>query len=188
MFFAANRLAIWRVLGQVFRKIFAEGHPMKIVANHVVTLHYTLTDDSSKVLDSSAGAEPLVYLHGHGGIIPGLEEALSGRAVGDKFQVKIPAEKAYGPKQDQMVQKVPRGQFPDPQNLAVGMAFQVDSNQGPRIFTVTGLTDDEVTVDGNHPLAGLALNFDVSIEGIRAATAEEVSHGHAHGADGHGHH
>mgnify|MGYP000606095157 CR=1 FL=1 len=160
---------------------------MKISSDKVVSMHYTLTDDKNTVLDSSSGTEPLVYLHGHGGIIPGLEEALEGKSKGEKLKVTIPAEKAYGPKRDQLLQKVPRGQFPDPEKLEVGMSFQVDSSQGPQIFTVTALTPQEVTVDGNHPLAGLTLHFEVAIEDVRAATAEELQHGHAHGPHGHGH-
>jgi FKBP-type peptidyl-prolyl cis-trans isomerase SlyD len=160
---------------------------MNIANQTVVSLHYTLTDDKGKVLDSSSGGDPLVYLHGASNIIPGLEEALTGKKTGDKLKVSVPPEKAYGQRDERMVQRIPKDQFPDPDRLKPGMQFQVNSNQGPMILTVTGVEKGEVIVDGNPELAGLTLHFDVEITDVRKATAEEIQHGHAHGPGGHHH-
>ncbi len=160
---------------------------MNISKNSVVTLNYTLTDDENEVLDSSVGAEPLVYLHGANNIIPGLEEALDGKKQGDKFKVKIPAEKAYGEHIEEMIQHIPKNQFPTDQDLQPGMKFQANSPQGPIVLTVVEVGETEILVDGNHPLAGENLNFEVEVAEIRVATAEELTHGHAHGPGGHHH-
>ncbi len=160
---------------------------MNISKDCVVSIHYTLTDDQNKTLDSSSGSDPLVYLHGSGNIIPGLEEALEGRKKGDKFKVMIPPEKAYGVRSEKMKQEVPRDQFPDPEELKVGMVFQVDSPSGPMVLNVVEIKKDSVVVDANHPLAGTTLHFDVEVEGIRNATDEEKAHGHVHGEGGHHH-
>ncbi len=160
---------------------------MNISKNCVVTLNYTLTDDENEILDTSVGAEPLVYLHGANNIIPGLEEALEGKKLGDKFKVKIPAEKAYGEHIEEMIQHIPKNQFPTDQDLQPGMKFQANSPQGPIVLTVVEVGETEILVDGNHPLAGENLNFEVEVAEIRAATAEELTHGHAHGPGGHHH-
>lgn len=159
---------------------------MNISKDSVVTLHYTLKDDKDQTLDSSQGGEPLVYLHGSRNIIPGLEEALEGKKQGDKFKVTIPSEKAYGPYQDQMVQAIPKSQFPQ-QDLQAGMRFQAHTPNGPVILTVVEVKENEVVVDGNHPLAGQNLHFDLEVAGVRQATEEELSHGHVHGPGGHNH-
>lgn len=157
---------------------------MKVADESVVSFHFTLKDDKGKVLETSEGAEPLVYLHGTGSIVPGLEEALEGRSVGDKFQVTLPPEKAYGVRNEKLVQQVPKDQFPDP-NVKPGMMFQMDSPQGPMILTVKEVSPTHVTVDANPELAGQTLNFDIEVSEVRAATKEEMEHGHAHGPGGH---
>ena len=160
---------------------------MNIANETVVSMHYTLKDDKGKVLDSSSGSDPLVYLHGASNIIPGLEEALIGKKTGDKLTVTVPPEKGYGQRDERMVQRIPKEQFPDPDRLKIGMQFQVNSNQGPMVLTVVGLEAKEVVVDGNPELAGQTLHFDVEITDVRKATSEELAHGHAHGPGGHHH-
>lgn len=161
---------------------------MTIKENSIVSFHYTLTDDSGTQIDSSAGKEPLAYLHGAGNIIPGLEKELEGKSVGDTMKVSIPAAEGYGEVQEQMIQQVPRTAFQGIEEIAVGMQFEAQTEQGTGIpVTVTAVTDETVTVDGNHPLAGKTLHFDVSIEDIREASEDELAHGHAHGSGGHEH-
>lgn len=160
---------------------------MTITDQSVVSLHYTLKDDSGAVLDSSDGNEPLTYLHGAGNIIPGLEAALAGKSKGAKFQVSIPPEQAYGERNDKLIQRVPKSQFPDPDKVQAGQRFQVNSPGGPMILTVTEVTPTEVVVDGNPELAGQTLHFDVHVTDVRTATEEEVEHGHVHGPGGHHH-
>ena len=159
---------------------------MQIANEKVVSIHYTLTNDQGDTIDSSQGQTPLVYLHGSGQIIPGLEDALLGKKTGDKLKVSIAPEQAYGERHDHLVQQVPKEQFPDT-DLQVGMQFQVETNQQPIIVTITHISDAEVTVDGNHPLAGQTLHFDVEVVELREATEQELAHGHAHGAGGHDH-
>jgi FKBP-type peptidyl-prolyl cis-trans isomerase SlyD len=156
---------------------------MQISKHKVASIHYTLTDNDGKVLDSSAGREPLVYIQGIGNLIPGMEEGLEGKSKGDKFNIKVSPEKGYGVKDEALQQSVPRSAFGD-QDVRVGMQFQ--TNQGG-IVTVTKVGLSEVTVDANHPLAGVELNFDVEVMDIRLATQEELDHGHAHGPGGHHH-
>lgn len=160
---------------------------MQIARNTVVAIDYTLKDDDGQVLDSSTGREPLSYLHGTGGIIPGLERELDGKQVGDELQVAIAPQHAYGQRNEALRQQVPREQFEGVENLSVGMQFRVDSSAGPMAITVVDVTNDVVTVDGNHPLAGVTLNFDVTVRDVREATAEELAHGHAHGDGGESH-
>lgn len=160
---------------------------MQIAKNAVVNIHYTLKNDAGAVLDSSAGGDPLAYLHGNGNLIPGLEKALEGKSAGDKLNVSIAPAEGYGTRDENLVQDVPRSAFNGVDNLAVGMQFQADSNYGPRTVVITNIKADTVTVDGNHPLADQTLNFEVEITGVRAATSEELAHGHVHGAGGHHH-
>ncbi|HIX60808.1 MAG TPA: peptidylprolyl isomerase [Candidatus Halomonas stercoripullorum] len=157
---------------------------MQIAQNSVVAFHYTLTNDAGEVLDSSEGRQPLTYLHGAGNIIPGLERQLEGRAAGDKLNVAVSPEEGYGEVQPQLVQEVPRDAFQGVDNVEPGMQFQADTQGGPLMVTVTKVENDTVTVDGNHPLAGQKLNFDVEITTVRAASEEEVQHGHVHGEGG----
>jgi len=169
---------------------------MQIAEKTVVTIHYTLTNVEGKVLDSSVGEEPLSYLHGTGMIVPGLEKALLGKNEGEQVKVTIPAAEAYGEHQDGMVQTIARSEFPDG-DIEVGMQFRAHGPHGSRILSVTAIDDKNVTVDGNHPLAGKDLNFDVKVVSVREATEEDMSeggggccggHDHGEGHDhGHGH-
>ena len=160
---------------------------MQVARDMVVTIHYTLKNDAGEVLDSSVGADPMAYLQGGGNIIPGLEEALEGKVAGDKLAVSVPAEKGYGPHEPGLVQQVPRRAFQTGTDITVGMRFTAQTEQGPRQVVVTRTAGDMVTVDGNHPLAGQALHFDVEITEVRPASAEELAHGHVHGPHGHDH-
>jgi FKBP-type peptidyl-prolyl cis-trans isomerase SlyD len=161
---------------------------MQVTQHAVVSIHYTLTDDTGKTLDSSAGGEPLAYLHGNGNLIPGLERALEGKVAGDKLSVKIAPADAYGEYDKSLVQRVPRRQLKSIPDLRVGMQLQAQSQHGAQTVTVTQLVGDMVTLDANHPLAGQNLNFAVEITEVRAATEEEIAHGHVHGPGGHHHH
>ena len=148
-------------------------------------MHYELKDAQGEVLDSSEGQEPLTYLHGAGNIIVGLEEQLLGKAVGDKVEAVVSPEKGYGQPVDALIQVVPKEAFrAEVDNVAVGMRFQAETEQGPVPVVVTAMDDANVTVDGNHPLAGKELHFNVTISEVRDASAEEIEHGHVHGAGG----
>jgi FKBP-type peptidyl-prolyl cis-trans isomerase SlyD len=136
------------------------------------------------VLDSSKGKTPLPYLHGHGGIIPGLEKELDGRSVGDEFNVKIEPKDGYGERNETLVQKVPRDQLAHIPELKAGVQLQAQTPQGQQIVMVSELSDSEATLDANHPLAGVTLHFEVKVATVRAATQEELDHGHAHGPGG----
>jgi FKBP-type peptidyl-prolyl cis-trans isomerase SlyD len=160
---------------------------MQIATDAVASIHYTLTDDAGETLDSSAGGDPLAYLHGKGNLIPGLENALLGKQVGDRLQVKVAPADGYGEYNKALLQNVPRRSFKGVGNVQVGMQFQVQSPTGPLMVTVTRIAGDMVTVDGNHPLAGKILNFDVEITDVRVASEEELEHGHVHGPGGHHH-
>jgi FKBP-type peptidyl-prolyl cis-trans isomerase SlyD len=160
---------------------------MQVADNMAVSIHYTLTNDEGEVLDSSRDDEALVYLHGEGNIISGLEQALAGKSVGDKFNVRLEPEDAYGEFMEDMVQVISSSMFDGVDKLEVGMQFQADVSHGPGIVTIVEIEGDEVTIDGNHPLAGQALTFDVEVLEIRPATEEELDHGHVHGAGGHHH-
>jgi len=153
---------------------------MSIAPDHVVSIHYTLKDDAGEVIDQSAAGEPLTYLHGHGNLIPGLERELAGKNTGDRLQVKIAPADGYGEFDRALVQKVPRRALKGIADVRVGMRLQAQTADGARPVTVT--------LDGNHPLAGKNLNFDVEVAQVRAATAAELAHGHVHGPDDHHHH
>ena len=160
---------------------------MQIENNLVVSFDYTLTDNEGQVIDTSDGREPLAYLHGKGGIIPGLERELAGKTVGDELQVSVAPADGYGERNESLKQDVPRAQFDGVEELEVGMQFRVDTEGGPMVINVMEIGDEIVTVDGNHPLAGIHLNFAVTIRDIREATSEELDHGHVHGPGGHHH-
>ena len=161
---------------------------MVIAADKVVLIHYTLTNDKGETLDSSAGGDPLAYLHGQGNIISGLERALEGRKAGDKLSVRVEPADGYGVRDDDLVQQVPRRQFGGT-SVSPGMQFHAQSPGGhQRVVTVTHIKGDMVTVDGNHPLAGEVLHFEVEVADVREATEEELEHGHVHGPGGHHHH
>ena len=159
---------------------------MTISKDSVVAFHYTVSDEDGVQLDSSAGKSPLTYLHGANNIIKGLENALEGKAEGDSLTVTIPPEDAYGEHHDALVESVPKTAFGENQ-VQVGMRFEAQTNQGPISVVVTDIAEDNVTVDGNHPLAGKELTFEVAVESVRDATAEERDHGHVHGEGGHDH-
>jgi len=161
---------------------------MQIARNAVVRIDYVLTDDQQQVIDRSEAGEPLTYLHGARNIIPGLENALEGKKAGEQLNVRIPAAEAYGERDDRLVQMVPREMFEDSQEIQIGMQFHSADEEGHvTVVTVTHATDDTITVDANHPLAGMPLTFNVTVVDVRAATPEELQHGHAHGPGGHHH-
>lgn len=161
---------------------------MHIAEQSVVSIHYTLTNGEGETLDTSDGREPLIYLHGAQNIIPGLENELTGKNVGDSFDVTIQPEEAYGTVNPELVQTVPHSAFEGVEKVEPGMQFQARGDDGEtQVITVTEVADSGVTVDGNHPLAGQVLNFSVRVEEIREATEEEIEHGHVHGPGGHHH-
>ena len=160
---------------------------MKIADNKVALIHYTLTNADQDVLDSSEGQEPLAYIHGHGHIVPGLENALDGRSKGDRFSVTVSAQEGYGEHDERLTQAVPRQMFSGVEEIEVGMQFHAQTEQGMQVVTVVSVADDTITIDGNHPLAGQDLHFDIEVVDVRDASAEELEHGHVHGEGGHHH-
>ena len=157
---------------------------MKIQNNSAVSFHYSLTDDEGNSIDSSEGQEPLGYLHGAGNIIPGLEKALEGKSTGDSLTVAVEAAEGYGEVQKELIQEVPREAFQGIDSIELGMQFEAQTGQGGSVpVTVIEVTDKIITVDGNHPLAGKNLNFDVTIEEVREATEDELAQGHMHGSE-----
>ena len=160
---------------------------MQIAERTVASFNYTLTNDAGKVIDSSAGKSPLTYLHGAGNIVPGLEKEMLGRKTGDTFNVDVAPEEGYGQPNPMLIQVVPKEAFQGVDQLEVGMEFQAQTPQGPLSVAIAKIDGDEVTVDGNHPLAGQTLHFAVEVTDVRDASLEELTHGHAHGAGGHAH-
>ena len=160
---------------------------MQISKDKVVSINYTLKDDEGEILDTSEGRGPLAYIHGSGSIIPGLETALEGKNQGDKLDVKVAPEDGYGQRDDSQVQVIPKNLFEGVEAIEPGMQFQAQSDAGVRIVTVKDVSEDQVTVDANHPLAGMNLNFNVEVTEVRDATSEELQHGHVHGPEGHEH-
>lgn len=156
------------------------------MTHRVISFHYTLTNPQGEKLDSSIGHAPLTYLEGVGQIIPGLEKELQNLKVSDKKKITVPASEAYGLREEKYVVSVPRDKFPEGE-ISVGDQFQPGEDPNAHPFTVTEISDSHVTLDANHPLAGVDLTFDVEVITIREATAEELSHGHSHGPDGHHH-
>ncbi len=156
---------------------------MQIAKNSIVSIHYTLKDEKGEVLDSSDGRDPLDYLHGAGQIIPGLENELEGRKPGDEFSVVIEPEEGYGSRDESLVHEVPKTEFETPDEIEVGMQFRVGAEGGTLIMVVAGVGEESVTLDGNHPLAGVNLAFDVSVADVRKATEEEIKASqHVHGS------
>ena len=165
-----------------------KGNVLQIAGECVVSIHYKLTNDAWETLDSSEGAEPLVYLHGASNIIPGLENELTGKDVGASLNVTIQPEDGYGVINEELIQTVSRDAFQGVDEIEPGMRFEAAGEDGEtQLIVVTEVTEKEVTVDGNHSLAGETLHFDVTVEEVRAATQEELQHGHAHGPGGHHH-
>jgi FKBP-type peptidyl-prolyl cis-trans isomerase SlyD len=160
---------------------------MQIESNSVVTLHYTLKDNDGNIIDQSDDGS-FLYLHGAMNIIPGLENALTGKAAGDEVSVSVPPEQGYGVKDPARIQDVPKEMFEGNDDIQVGVQFHAEAPDGSAVVvTVIEVKDDVVVIDGNHALAGVDLNFDVKIVDVRAASEEEVSHGHVHGPHGHAH-
>lgn len=161
---------------------------MQIADNSVVSIDYTLRNDEGVVLDSSEGAQPLVYLHGAANIIPGLERALAGKLAGDSLEVSVEPEEAYGEYLAELVATLGRSMFEGVDDLQVGMQFHASApDGGMQIVTIRDIDGDDVTVDGNHPLAGQRLHFQVKVINVRPASEEEIDHGHVHGEGGHHH-
>jgi len=161
---------------------------MTIETNKVVAMHYRVSDSAGNELDSSFGAEPLVFIHGSGSLIQGLETALVGKQAGDTFTVEVVAAEAYGDRHEELTQAVPRAMF-EGMEVEVGMRFRAAGPDGrEQSVIVLDVTEEEVVVDGNHPLSGIDLTFEVEVLLVRDATADELAHGHAHGIDGHAGH
>lgn len=160
---------------------------MQIESNSVVTLHYTLKDNDGNIIDQSDDGS-FLYMHGAMNIIPGLENALAGKSAGDEISVKVSPEEGYGVKDDARIQEVPKDMFDSADEIQVGVQFHAQGPDGSAVVvTVIEVKDDAVVIDGNHALAGVDLNFEVKIVDVRAASEEEVSHGHVHGPHGHQH-
>lgn len=153
---------------------------MRITTGTVVTLDYTLKNDQGEVLERSDATDPYTYLHGGDDIIPGLQKALEGHEAGDELEIVVVPEEGYGERDDNLVQTVSRDLFGDSE-VEVGMMFHAQTDYGHQVVVVREVLDDEVTIDGNHPMAGETLHFDVKVKDVRPATAEELEHGHAHG-------
>ncbi|MGB1103931.1 MAG: FKBP-type peptidyl-prolyl cis-trans isomerase [Crocinitomicaceae bacterium] len=160
---------------------------MIITNERVVTMHYTLKNEAGEILDTSEGREPLVYLHGVGGLIPGLEKELEGKQANDKLNVIVPPEEAYGSRRDDLLRVVSKEGFQGDEALVEGMRVQLETDRGPAIAVVAGVEGENVTLDLNHPLADVTLHFDVEVIGVRQAEADEIAHGHVHGEGGHQH-
>jgi FKBP-type peptidyl-prolyl cis-trans isomerase SlyD len=161
---------------------------MLIAENSVVSFHYKVSDDeSNEVIDSSENSDPLTYLHGARNIIPGLEKALDGKQAGDNVEVTVEAAEAYGERSEDRVHKVPREALQGVERVEPGVTVVANTEQGQVNLVIVDVADDGVTLDANHPLAGRRLKFDVSIETVREASEEEISHGHVHGPGGHQH-
>ena len=160
---------------------------MKIAKHKVVTIDYTLTGDDGNVIDQSQDGS-FAYLHGASNIIPGLESALTDKAAGDTLQVSVVPEDAYGLRNESLTQVVPRSAFATTDDVQVGGRFRAQAPDGQElVVTVVDVDGENVTLDGNHPLAGQKLNFDVKILDVREASQEEIDHGHVHGPGGHHH-
>lgn len=159
----------------------------KVVSGRVVSIEYTLKNDEGEVLDASEGS-PLFYLHGAHNIVPGLENALVGKAIGDKVDVRVSPEEGYGEKSGMDPQEIARTSFPEDAELHAGLSFAAETDAGLMPLWITEVADDVVKVTADHPLAGVTLHFAVEVVGIREASESELEHGHAHGPDGHHHH
>ena len=160
---------------------------MTIQKNSVVSIDYTLKNEEGTIIDSSVGHSPLTYMHGTGALIPGMENALEGKSEGDDFRVIITPADGYGDYNENLLHKVDRKELAHLPNLEVGMELEVQADEEPMIMTIAEMSDDTIVLDGNHPLAGQTLNFDIQVREVREATADEISHGHAHGPGGHHH-
>ena len=160
---------------------------MKAGHGKVVRVHYRLTGDDGTLLDSSEGQEPLTYLHGYDGLLPGLERGIEGMEAGQRASVDLVAADAYGAHDPEAVIHASRDQFPEDLVLTPGLEVSARSDEGTMTFRVVEVSDQGVVLDGNHPLAGQNLHFDVNVLEVREATAEEIAHGHVHGVHDHEH-
>lgn len=160
---------------------------MTITTGSVVLFDYTLTDDDNELIDSSKDGGPLAYLHGEGQIVKGLERVMEGKKAGESFSVTVEPEEAYGLSDPSKIAVVPSHQIEGGDELEEGMQLEASNDQGEQIVVVTKIEGNNVTLDGNHPLAGMTLHFDITIREVRDATAEELAHGHVHGPSGHHH-
>lgn len=159
---------------------------MHIAKHKVVTIDYKLQDQAGSFIESSEGHEPYSYIHGIGSTVPGLEAALEGKSAGAELKVSLPPDQAYGERDDALVQVVSRDNFKAAGELQPGMQFHAATEEGTRVVTITEIEGDNVTVDGNHPLAGATLTFEVTVRDVRDASEEELAHGHVHhGPEGH---
>ncbi len=161
---------------------------MQIAAKSVVTIEYTLKSEAGDVLDTSDGREPLTYLHGMGNLVPGLERALEGHGPGESLEVNLAPADGYGDRDDKLVRNVPVRKLASDKPPQVGRRYRAQLDEGMAVVMVTGLKGDYATVDANHPLAGMSLHFQIKITEVRAATEEELKHGHVHGPGDHHHH
>ena len=164
------------------------GLGMEIAKDTVVSIDYTLKGNDGNVIDSSEGREPLAYLHGHANIVPGLENALTGKQTGDQVDVKVLPSEGYGEVDERLVQRVPKANFPADADLEPGMAFQAQVQGQPMVFRIEEVGAADVKVNGNHPLAGQDLNFSVTVREVRKAEPSEIAHGHVHQGGHHHHH
>ena len=161
---------------------------MNITSNTVVQMHYKLTNQDGMLLDSSEGREPLTYMHGKQMLIPGLENQLEGKAIGEKFTANVVAAEAYGDKSPEMIHVVPKENFSGDGELAAGLQIQIDTNQGTQMAIITKVEGEDVTIDMNHPFAGKTLYFSGEVLNVREAHENEKQHGHVHAGGDHSHH
>ena len=164
------------------------GRPVQVDKNTVPTIEYAVSFANGELLESSKGDEPLDYLHGSGNLVPGLEAALEGKTVGDQVKTAVPPELAYGERDDSLRRTVARSELDSLGTVEEGMRFEAETANGTEVLNVISVDGDQVVVDANHPLAGETLHFEVEIVGLRAATEEEITHGHVHAPGGHHHH
>lgn len=157
---------------------------MQIADKKVVGFHFKLTNDKGELIESSANHPPLMYIHGQGNIIAGLENALTGKSTGDSFTLTLQPDEGYGERDEELVQTLPRSEIKGSAAIAVGTEFETEFPSGPKMVTVTAIEGENVTIDGNHPLAGEALTFEIDVAEVRDPTAEEQTHGHVHGPGG----
>jgi FKBP-type peptidyl-prolyl cis-trans isomerase SlyD len=157
---------------------------MHITKDSVVSIDFTLTDNEGTEIDSTTGQDPLVYLHGHGSLLPAIEEALEGKAVGDNISLTLDPAAAYGVRDEAQVSMMPLSALPEDEEIVVGMQFHAEDEGSQRLVTITKIEGDQVTIDGNHPLAGQTLSFEIAVADLRPATTEELTHGHVHGPGG----
>jgi len=164
-----------------------EGTPITIAKDSVVSFHYRLSEAGGEPFENSEDADPVLYLHGHSGMLKGLEEGLEGRSAGETLSISVSPEKGYGERREGAQQRVPIKHVRTKGKLKVGMLVQINTKEGAQEAIVLKVGLKNIDIDSNHPLAGKSLEFEVDIVSVRAATSDELAHGHAHGAGGHQH-